>query len=503
MSLQRRPTDIWGNWPQWSLEGEIVRGAQDNSKMLHAIHQSLDSRLRNLRIELPEMCLPDDIHDEVDFGIQDAIIDLSRFIKSASGETQKAIGESTKATVFEIRRLAEYLGCSMAFLGDKMDESNRGLNMLNWSVTKLIDLEKQILNVLRNPLATVARECTEQGLVWFYQNESELAEKALLKSLESDSTNYLAYYHLGHVYMHCSKWKKAERNFELAAKCACSSADKARSLSCGAKVCYCSSEIENAYKLALRASELVPEQGNYWFECAVYAATSEQYKNLWPVYLEKAIMLDDMYYVLSLDQLRFVVDIRQVIEVGQIVLQEKARLQRLPWKTIELGTQSNADGYREALKQNGFCVGDWADGIMGKPAFTVANQPETIDLELVTVAELGFPDRRQTLRDIYEKALSMGLSLCSSEVGPALRLAYPDQLDCSLDALRLRYPDPPRMSEHITVGMKPITHSDGYSYVFYIINLHNVCSLDTLRVNYNNQDHYWCADDHFVFCRRK
>ena len=38
-------------------------------------------------------------------------------------------------------------------------------------------------------------------------------------------------------------------------------------------------------------------------------------------------------------------------------------IQRPPWKTIELGTQSNANGYREALEQIGFRISNGARSV--------------------------------------------------------------------------------------------------------------------------------------------
>ncbi len=158
-------------------------------------------------------------------------------------------------------------------------------------------------------------------------------------------------------------------------------------------------------------------------------------------------------------------------------------IKRPPWKTIKLGTQSNADGYREALKKNGFRISDRANDIIGKPAFTVANQSETIDLVLVTMAELGFPDGA-TRKDIYEKALSLGLSLCPSEAGPALRLAYLDQ---------------PK-GEWILIGMESITDFGGVLHVFFVAHDDDG---QWLRAHCGNPDFVWSSGYRWVFYRRK
>jgi len=88
------------------------------------------------------------------------------------------------------------------------------------------------------------------------------------------------------------------------------------------------------------------------------------------------------------------------------------------WKTIKLGTGlKTADDFREALKDGGFRIGDWANDILGKPAFKAAVEETEIDLVVVSVAELGFK-KGATREDIYKRAQELGLEVCPSEVGP-------------------------------------------------------------------------------------
>jgi hypothetical protein len=122
------------------------------------------------------------------------------------------------------------------------------------------------------------------------------------------------------------------------------------------------------------------------------------------------------------------------------------------WKTIELGTSlKTADDFRRALREGGFKIGDWGNGIHGKPAFTAATNETEVDLARVTVSELGFKEGARR-GQIYERAKQLGLELCSSEVGPQLRLQYKDQ---------------PR-GEWLLIGMEPILASDGYPNIFCV-----------------------------------
>jgi hypothetical protein len=97
------------------------------------------------------------------------------------------------------------------------------------------------------------------------------------------------------------------------------------------------------------------------------------------------------------------------------------------WKTIKLGCgPKTADDFRKAVKSAGMKIGDWANDILGKPAFTATTSETEVELVVASVAELGFKDGA-TRKDIYVRAQEFGLDLCPPEVGPQLRLQYTDQ----------------------------------------------------------------------------
>ena len=154
------------------------------------------------------------------------------------------------------------------------------------------------------------------------------------------------------------------------------------------------------------------------------------------------------------------------------------------WKTIKLGTGlKSAKDFRRALKDGGFKISDWANHILGKPAFTVATEGTEVGLVKVTVAELGF--MKGARRDqIYSRAKELGLELCSSEVGPQLRLQYQDQPN----------------GERVLIGMVPITDSYGDLLVF------DVWRDDSgfwLGSDWSDPDDVWDTDDQWVFLRCK
>jgi hypothetical protein len=99
------------------------------------------------------------------------------------------------------------------------------------------------------------------------------------------------------------------------------------------------------------------------------------------------------------------------------------------WKTITLGQYKGVNAIRTAM-DNAPCpigVGDWADEILGRPAFRYSASKIELDLVVVRVAELGFGEVGAPLRDIYARARAVGLALCPGETGPVLRLAYLNQ----------------------------------------------------------------------------
>ena len=155
------------------------------------------------------------------------------------------------------------------------------------------------------------------------------------------------------------------------------------------------------------------------------------------------------------------------------------------WKTIKLGTGlKTADEFRQALKADGMKIGDWGNYILGKPAFKVASELTEIELVPATVAELGFKNGARR-KDIYKRALELGLALCPNEVGPQLRLQYKNQQN----------------GERLLIAMEPITDPYGNLRVFSV----GYYGDDIWLRAYVGllPDDFWRADRVWVFARRK
>ena len=151
------------------------------------------------------------------------------------------------------------------------------------------------------------------------------------------------------------------------------------------------------------------------------------------------------------------------------------------WKTIKLGTYKSIGLLRKALEAGKFRIGDYAAQILPK---TILCDTETeLELVRITVGELGFAGGA-TRREIYERAIELGLALCPAEVGPQLRLQYADQ----------------PMNEWLVIAMESATDSDGGLLVFSVSRHVDGSWLGT---GYGHAVCRWHAGSVWVFARRK
>lgn len=149
------------------------------------------------------------------------------------------------------------------------------------------------------------------------------------------------------------------------------------------------------------------------------------------------------------------------------------------WKTIKLGLHKTPKAYEQVLESAGFKINDFARRIIQN--ITVSQTEVELDLVVVTLAMLGL--ERATYQQICDRAKELGLELCPREVGPALRLAYPDQ----------------PYGEWLRVAM-PVTGSDGDLDVFYV---GHVSDGQWLNAYWFNPQDVWHGDGRFVFVRSR
>jgi hypothetical protein len=123
------------------------------------------------------------------------------------------------------------------------------------------------------------------------------------------------------------------------------------------------------------------------------------------------------------------------------------------WRTITVGTFANSFALLNALDAAGCGIGESAEEILARPAFTVGTTKTTVELFAVSAAELGFRTDTARLADIYARAQQLGFRLAAAEVAPQLRLQYFDQ----------------PMGEFL-IGMEPIKTWTGEPVILTVTN---------------------------------
>ena len=103
--------------------------------------------------------------------------------------------------------------------------------------------------------------------------------------------------------------------------------------------------------------------------------------------------------------------------------------------------------YLEALQEKGYKVFECAEDLLNQKELEEIPE-ETVRLKKVTPRDLGF-SYGATLKEIFAVAEKNGLKPCPLWVGPQYRM------ECDDD-------------DYVSIGMEPMTGSDGDTYIFYI-----------------------------------
>jgi hypothetical protein len=133
------------------------------------------------------------------------------------------------------------------------------------------------------------------------------------------------------------------------------------------------------------------------------------------------------------------------------------------WKTIKLGTMEKEDLKRK-LEIDGHKLNGMSYELLAKSE--ISDKELEIDLVKIKVSDLGYKGR-VPMSDLYNKARGLGYKLCSSEVGPQLRLLYTEQ---------------PK-GECFRIAMEPIMASDGHPHIFTIEGWGKVGWLGDVSIN--------------------
>lgn len=124
------------------------------------------------------------------------------------------------------------------------------------------------------------------------------------------------------------------------------------------------------------------------------------------------------------------------------------------WKTIAIGTFPDWFALRRALTAAGCSIGETAEEILARPAFSLSTARAEVELLAVSAAELGFDGETVSLGEIYARAQQLGFRLAPAEIGPQLRLQYFDQ----------------PIGEFLIIGMEPIKTWEGEPVILTVAN---------------------------------
>ncbi len=107
------------------------------------------------------------------------------------------------------------------------------------------------------------------------------------------------------------------------------------------------------------------------------------------------------------------------------------------WKTVTVGNYKTVDTLKTAIEVGGIDYFMLAQELIESPSFALEKTPAQIDLINVSASELGFLEPT-TIKDVWNRAFELGLSLCPQEVGAQLLLQHGD--DTSENGLGYEYP---------------------------------------------------------------
>ncbi len=150
----------------------------------------------------------------------------------------------------------------------------------------------------------------------------------------------------------------------------------------------------------------------------------------------------------------------------------------------------------EELTKNSILMNVSAERLFASDFFIASETRYTVATIELTVNNLGFP-QGATIAEIYARAEQLGLHLCPLELGPHLRLQYPDQPE-GYWGKPIRKHQAPYGS--ITIASKILTEDDDFPKGFYLRRIQGVLWLRGYR---SWPGHVWESDDHFIFVEKR
>jgi hypothetical protein len=160
---------------------------------------------------------------------------------------------------------------------------------------------------------------------------------------------------------------------------------------------------------------------------------------------------------------------------------------------VRIGGMSRSD-LRRALRDRDVQLNSAAEALFEDRRFTTLARQHVIRVSALSVAALGFAEGA-TYGQLVAAALASGWTECPLELGPHLRLQFPDQAD-GTDGLPMTHGRAPPGS--ITVASPPLDDSDETPKGFYLRRVDGALWLRGYR---SWSGHVWSPGDVLVFAR--
>lgn len=145
------------------------------------------------------------------------------------------------------------------------------------------------------------------------------------------------------------------------------------------------------------------------------------------------------------------------------------------------------------LSASGVELNEAAKTLFASELFTVLDAKRSMTTVELSVSQFGFA-QGTTLRELYDRAISLGLILAPVELGPHLRLQYPDQPEGFWGHPATEHRAPPGA---IQIASAPLSEDDEFPKGFYLRRIKGVL---WLRGYWAESGHVHQPDDRFVFC---
>lgn len=151
------------------------------------------------------------------------------------------------------------------------------------------------------------------------------------------------------------------------------------------------------------------------------------------------------------------------------------------WKTVKLGTHKSPESLLQSFKDKDFSINDYAQDLLRRTV--LSPYEKKIELCTVSAEELGL-QWDITRASIYARAIDLKFGLVPAEVGPELRLQYPDQ----------------PYDEVLIIGMESIATRNGYPALFSVEHDNHGRWLETHESPFHG---HWGLRNRWVFTNRQ